>query len=147
MPIRCLQGNKGTFPLHGTLSQNHIYMYGSITSAIAIYHVFLDNVASFHESPIVQFVRFSKSFGFLIIPPAPFRSGDLWEYVRKIAWRLSTVTEPASVSRPSNVFASVFCNLQNVVKSRCRDLQRNTFCPQQDTILNSEKALVRVTSS
>ena len=35
LSIGCLQGNKGTFPLHRTLTQNHLSLHGSITSAIA----------------------------------------------------------------------------------------------------------------
>ena len=116
------------------------------------FHTFFEDWATFRESPIGQFVQLRKSFGFGIIHPAPFCSGDLWGYVGKEAWLLPTVAESASASRSSNrAFTSVFCfpRFESSLKLnwRCRDLQRNTFWSQKGTILNADKVLVRVTSS
>ena len=88
-----------------SLSAEHtrkIVLINNIHNRDAIFHVFLDNGSTFCKSPIGELVQFSKSFGFLyMIHPAKFCSGsghgDLWGYVRKVAWRLSTVTELVSV--------------------------------------------------
>ena len=101
-----LQGNKGTFPLHRTLSQNHISLPGSITSAIAT-PFFISSLKMWPRSGnhrTVSVYSFLKSFSFvMIIHKDPFRFGDLYPgYVQKVAWRLSPVAEQDSVSRPSN---------------------------------------------
>ena len=142
MSISCLQGKTGTFLFHGRFSRNHIHV-----SVTAIFLVFLRNYTTFLESPIGQFVcSLVNPSVFFIIHPAPFRSGDLWGYVRKVAWWLSTQSRPALRDLPTHlplfsVTSRKQLKVEDVVTSREK---KYTL---KGTIFNAEKALVRVTSS
>ena len=112
----------------------------------AIFHVFLENGDMFRESPVDQFVQFSKSFGFVVIPPAPFCPGDMFE--RKHGGFLLLQSRSAFRSLPTHLpLFFVTSRKQLKVEDVVTSSSREEKCTLKGTILNAEKALVRVTSS